>query len=148
MPWPYFFSTLLKYLTNSSIKGFPGGSAGKDSACNVGDLGLGPGLGRSPGKGSSYPLQYSGLENSMDSIVRGVAKSRTRLSDFHTFRLLYSGSPCVCVSSFFCKMGTVLDSLPWPGGVSEEPWAGVQLEDRILFTQSSSNSAQHTVGAV
>ena len=45
--------------------GFPGGSAGKESACNVGDLGLIPGLGRSPGEENSYPLQYSGLENSM-----------------------------------------------------------------------------------
>ena len=60
--------------------GFPGGSAGKESACNVGDLGLIPGLGRSPGEGNSYPLQYCGLENSMDCIVPGVAKSRTRLS--------------------------------------------------------------------
>ena len=48
--------------------GFPCGSAGKESACNVGDLGSIPGLGRSPGKGKGYPLQYSGLENSMDSI--------------------------------------------------------------------------------
>ena len=53
------------------------------SVCNVGDLGLIPGLGRSPGEGNGYPLQYSGLENSMDSLVHGVAKSRTRLSDFH-----------------------------------------------------------------
>ena len=60
--------------------GFPGGSAGKESACNVGDLGLIPGLGRSLGEGNSYSLQYSGLENSMDCIVHGVAKSRTRLS--------------------------------------------------------------------
>ena len=45
---------------------FPGGSAGKESACNVGYLGLIPGLGRSPGEGNGYPLQYSGLENSMD----------------------------------------------------------------------------------
>ena len=45
---------------------FPGGSAGKESACNAGDLGSIPGLGRSPGEGNSYPLQYSGLENSMD----------------------------------------------------------------------------------
>ena len=62
--------------------GFPCGSAGKESACNVGDLGLVPGLGRSPGEGKGYPLQYSGLENSMDCIVHGVAKSLTRLSDF------------------------------------------------------------------
>ena len=55
--------------------GFPGGSAGKESACNAGDLGLISGLGRSPGEGKGYPLQYSGLENSMDCTVHGVAKS-------------------------------------------------------------------------
>ena len=48
--------------------GFPCGSAGNESACNVGDLGSIPGLGRSPGEGKGYPLQYSGLENSMDCI--------------------------------------------------------------------------------
>ena len=46
--------------------GFPGSSHGKESACNVGDLGLIPGLGRYPGEGKGYPLQYSGLENSMN----------------------------------------------------------------------------------
>ena len=68
--------------------GFPGGSAGKESACNAGDLGSIPGLGRSPGEGKGYPLQYSGLENSMDCIVHGVAKSWTRLNNFH-FTLLH-----------------------------------------------------------
>ena len=63
--------------------GFPGGSAGKESACNAGDLGLIPGLGRSPAEGKGYPLRYSALENSMDCIIRGVAKSQTGLSDFH-----------------------------------------------------------------
>ena len=63
--------------------GFPCGSAGKESACNAGDLGSIPGLGRSPGEGNGYPLQYSGLENSMDCTVHGVAKSWTQLSDFH-----------------------------------------------------------------
>ena len=63
--------------------GFPCGSAGKESACNAGDLGSLPGLGRSPGEGKGYPLQYSGLENSMDCIVHGVTKSRTRLRDVH-----------------------------------------------------------------
>ena len=63
--------------------GFPCGSAGKESARNAGDLGSVPGLGRSPGEGKGYPLQYSGLENSMDCIAHGVAKSRTRLSRFH-----------------------------------------------------------------
>ena len=69
----FFYSTL----------GFPCGSAGKESACNVGDLGSIPGLGRSPGERKVFPLQYSGLENSMDCIVHGVARSRTQLSDFH-----------------------------------------------------------------
>ena len=62
--------------------GFPCGSAGRESACNAGDLGSIPGLGRSPGEGKVYPLQYSGLENFMDCIVHGVAKSQTRVSDF------------------------------------------------------------------
>ena len=63
--------------TLTSYQGFPGSSAGKESACSVGDLGLIPGLGRSPGEGNSYPCQYSGLENSMDCIVQGTAKSLT-----------------------------------------------------------------------
>ena len=58
-------------------------SIGKEFACNAGGLGSIPGLGRSLGEGEGYPLQYSGLENSMDCIVHGVAKSWTRLSDFH-----------------------------------------------------------------
>ena len=58
-------------------------TADKESACNAGDLGLIPGFGRSPGEGKGYLLQYSGLKNSMDCIVHGVAKSWTRLSDFH-----------------------------------------------------------------
>ena len=62
---------------------FPYGSAGKESACNAGNLGSIPGLGGSPGEGKGYPLQYSGLENSMDSIFHGVTKSWTWLSNFH-----------------------------------------------------------------
>ena len=94
--------------------GFLGGSAGKESACNMGDLGSIPGLGRSSGEGKGYPLHYSGLENSMDCIFHEVAKSRTRLSDFHTERsmkgfkagdcqipiylwLLCSGSSLLCI---------------------------------------------------
>ena len=64
-------------------EGFPGGSDGKESTCNVRDLYSIPGLGRFPGEGKSYPVQYSGLENSMDSIAHGITKSRTRLSYFH-----------------------------------------------------------------
>ena len=72
--------------------GFPGGSEGKASACNAGDLGSIPGSGRPPGEGNDNPLQYSCLENPMDggawwATVHGVTKSRTRLSDFtFTFR--------------------------------------------------------------
>ena len=66
--------------------GFPGGSGGKESACNEGDPGSIPGLGRSPGEGNGYPLQYSCLENSMkrgvwETVVHRVAKSQTRLSN-------------------------------------------------------------------
>ena len=67
--------------------GFPGGSDGKEIACNAGDLGLIPGSGRPPGEGNGNPLQYSCLENPMvrgawRSTVHGVAKSWTRLSNF------------------------------------------------------------------
>ena len=63
----------VKSRTNRS-KGFLGGSDGKESTCNVGDQGLIPGLGRSPGEGKGYPLQYSGLENSMDCIDHEFAE--------------------------------------------------------------------------
>ena len=65
--------------------GFPGGSVSEEFACNAGDLGSIPGLGRYPGEGNGYPLQYSGLENSMDredwwATVHGVTKSWTQLN--------------------------------------------------------------------
>jgi len=63
--------------------GFTCDSVGKESTCNAGDLSLIPGLGRSPGERKGYPLQYSGLENSLDCIVHGVAKSWTQPSSFH-----------------------------------------------------------------
>ena len=66
------------------LVGFPDGSVEKESACNSGDLGSIPRLGRCLGKRNSYPLQYSGLEKSMDCIVHEVTKSCTRLSDFHS----------------------------------------------------------------
>ena len=64
-------------LPTTVFLGFPCGSASKESTCNLGDLGSIPGLGRSPGEGKGYLLQYSGLENSTDCIVHGVAKSWT-----------------------------------------------------------------------
>ena len=79
--WIYNHYILVSY---KKQQGFLYGSTSKESACNVGDLGGIPGLGRSPGEGKGYPLQYSGLENSMDCTVHGVAKSRTQLSHFHS----------------------------------------------------------------
>ena len=74
----------------------PDSSVGKVSTCNAGDLGSIPGLGRSLGEGKGYPLQYSGLENSMDYIVHGVAKSwdTTEQISLYTFRQMLSS----CVS--------------------------------------------------
>ena len=83
--------------------GFPSGSGGKESSCNAGDLDSIPGLGRSPGEGKGYPLQYSDLENSMDCIVYGVTKSQTQLSNFHLHCFSLpdpSLSPCICSNSF------------------------------------------------
>ena len=76
--------------SSSGYPGFPGGSDSKASACNVGDLGSIPGLGRSPGEGNDNPFQYSCLENPVDggawqATVHGVAKSRTPLSSFTFF---------------------------------------------------------------
>ena len=87
--------------------GFPGDSAGRESACNAGNLGSIPGLGRSPGEGKGSPLQYSGLENPMDYIVYGVTKSQTQLSNFHFhFSVSYISTYmyiCVCVYIYIMK---------------------------------------------
>ena len=79
--------------------GFSCGSAGKESACNVGDLSSTPGLGRSPGEGKGNPLQYSGLKNSMDCLVHGVTKSQTGLSDFHFVILVTLYNKCNAIES-------------------------------------------------
>ena len=89
------------------MMGFPCGSAGKDSSCNVGDLCSIPGLRRSPGEGKGYPLQYSGLENFMDSIVHGVAKSWAWLSNFHfnTDARFSFGKEGICALFDICNWG-------------------------------------------
>ena len=98
------------------IKGFSCGLAGKESAHTVGELGLIPGLGRSPGEGKGYPLQYSGLENSMYSIIHGVAKSQTWLSDFHSlpslsYHIICGDCHLFCEQSsflfMFCFCGSI-----------------------------------------
>ena len=70
------------YIKHQS-KGLPCGSASKEFACNAGDQGSFPGLGRSPGEEKGYPLQYSGPKNSMDCIVHGVAKSWIKVKDWY-----------------------------------------------------------------
>ena len=97
--------------------GFPCGLADKESSCKVGDLGSIPGLGKSPEEGKGYPLQYSGLENSMDYTVHGVAKSRTQLSDFHFLSLTLQYCDGFChTSTWICHMpmcvSSFLKSLP------------------------------------
>ena len=97
--------------------GFPGGSDGKESACNAGDPGSVLGLGRSPGEGNGNPLQYSCLENPMDrgawwAAVHGVAKNRTRLSDF-TFTFHFH--------ALEKEMATHSSVLAWRSPWTEEP---------------------------
>ena len=72
------------FVSSDPNRDFPGNSAGKEAACNIGDPSSIPGLERSPGEGNGYPLQYSGLKNSMDCIVHEVINSRTWLNNFHT----------------------------------------------------------------
>ena len=78
-----FMDSYADILYQLSHHGSPNSSVGKESACNSGGPGLIPGLGRSPGEGIGYPLQYSGLENAMDCIVHGVTKNQAPLSHFH-----------------------------------------------------------------
>ena len=92
------WSNVTSCLNSDFLGGFPGSSAGKESSCSAGGLGSIPRSRRSPRKGNGYPLQYSGLENSMDrgawrATVRGVAKSLTWLSDFHFLLFFPFSSP-------------------------------------------------------
>ena len=106
--------------THSSILGFPCVSAGKESACNAGDLGSIPGLGRSPGEGKGYPLQYSGLENSVDCIVLGVTKSWTQLNDSLHFTSLWTVAHQVPLSMGFLRQ-EYWSGLPFPSPGSSLP---------------------------
>ena len=84
--------------------GFPRGSASKESAGNAGDLRSIPGLGRSPGEGNGYPLQYSDLENSMD-YSHGVAKSQTGLRDFHSHPVIGGAEKASMVKGNISHLG-------------------------------------------
>ena len=105
--------------THTTILGFSGGSGGRESACNAGDLGLISGLGRSPGEGNGKPLQYSCLQNPTDrgtwqATVHRVTQSRTWLKQLRTHmsmrqetnkgrfrRCFFTGYLCNNVSRFF-----------------------------------------------
>ena len=78
----------------------------------MGDLGSVPGLGRSPGEGKGYPLQYSGLEDSIDCIVHGVAKSRTPLSDFHSLFIQGLCKGCTGFVLPVCQCAVFLTMFP------------------------------------
>ena len=89
-PWSLVRHSQYFFLTEPQLIYIPGGSDGKESACNAGDPGSIPGPGRSPGEGNGKPLQYSCLENSLDrgtwqTTVHGVAKIQKRLGEFHFF---------------------------------------------------------------
>ena len=104
----YLLNCIVPFSNAACKLSFPGGSAGKESTCNAGDQGSKPGLGRSPGEGKGYPLQYSGLEKSINCIVHGVAKSWTQLSDFHFTSALYWVEACILLRKL--KMGcTAMD---------------------------------------
>ena len=124
--------------------GFPCGSAGKKSACNVGDRVSVPELGRSPGEGKRYSLQCSGLENSMDCIVQGIAKSQTWLSDFH-FHLLFALARPLVITVFvvlFCWVAKLCLTLCDPMDCSL-PGSSVHgiLQARILPVSFSRGSS-------
>ena len=133
--WEQKFPAVANWLPKLRLDvwiGISGGSEGKESTCNVGDLGSIPGLGRCPGEGNGYPLQYPGLENSMDrggwqATVHGVSKSWTQLSDFHFHFFILSGQNpfcqgclgrgcgvCLC-SSHQSQLAFHLEFFPHPG---------------------------------
>ena len=160
--WPLLFCWL-----NFIYMDFLCGSAGKESTCNVQDLGSISGLGRSPGEEKGYPLQYSGLENSLDFIVHGVTMSQTWLSDFHFHfwssqqlqkkHLVKSNSQSqfknklgkvgICV----CLIASVLSDSLWPHGLCS-PWnypgqntgvGSLSLLQGIFPTQGSNSGLPH-----
>ena len=106
--------------------GFPGGSAGKESACNAEDLRSILGSGRSLGKGNSYPLLYAGLKNSVDCRVQRVTKSRTQLSDFFFFFQSFTGSVYVLSHvQLFATLWTLAGQAPLSMRFSiQEYWSG------------------------
>ena len=150
--------------------GFPCGSAGKESARNVGDLGSIPGLGRSPVEGKGSPLQYSGLENSTDCVVHGVAKSWTRLRlslHFWSLKVMFKKHLVVlglelmiCLCSPLCSdrsywpfhvksSGSLLKAFSFPAGSRAEgcpavPFSCPQPHSALLSDPQNPYSLMHS----
>ena len=103
--------------------GFPGGSAGTESACDVGDLGSIPGLGRSPGGRKGYPLQYYGLEISMDCIVHEVIESDTTWATFTHADLFLSVLSLICSVQAFSSFSLLSCASHRSGFSYWGPWA-------------------------
>ena len=126
-------------------EGFPDSSVGKESACNAGDPGSIPGLGRSPGEGNSYPRQYSDLENSTDCIVHGVTESdmteqlslsRGQKADCEPVRL--PGKPLFMLNSLF-TVGTLTMTIGWKAFT-----LGMKYVDLFVLVRTASlPSSQH-----
>ena len=115
---------------------FPCGIAGKESACNSGDMGLIPGLGRSPEERKGYPLQLSGLENSMDCIVHGGTKNRTRLSSFH-FIIVTTGQQFISSCLFLQRQRQLISTLPLR---NNHQHVGTKLSVSFLFSAHTGHS--------
>ena len=134
-----------------SEAGFPDSSAVKESACNERDPGLIPGLGRSPGEGKGYPFQYSSLENSMDGIVHGVAKSRTWLSNFHSLKHQWTHSSFYLLCCYFCSFANLCGRLMFLWTLSWEPhfhWGfciTLFLHHRLLGARFPSTMTGHQI---
>ena len=105
------------------LLGLPCGSVGKESACNSGDLGSIPGLGRSPGEGKGYPLQYSGLENSMDCIVHVVTESDMT----EWLSLSFSGGKEPTFQCRRCKRHNLSQEDPLEEGMATHSSMGVEI---------------------
>ena len=134
---------------------FPDSSVGKEFACSVGDLGLISGLGRSPGEGKHYPLQHSGLENSVDYIVHGVTRSQTQLSNFHFLSsswcfqildmmpefyldcLLFPLSSCILLSTFLTYFFLILISMKPESVVIATEWEFLSTSEVALIISPS-----------
>ena len=121
-----------KYLSFNYVLGFPCGSADKESTFNERDLGSKPGLGRSPGEGKGYLLQYSGLENSMDCIFHEVAKSQTRLSNFHFHFLTVFSTQFNFLLKLFNSVSCFLGILQVIKPLMDKAQAGIKIAKRSI----------------